>query len=129
MIGYKMRGKYFHNALADRAQKIFSNNGWQVHKEYGCRRNGITTYFDLYAVKENHVIACEIETTSRHIIDNVAKALSTGICLWVVVPTRAVLCQAKQKLSSSTIDTNQKTVRILLFSQLETEVKHFKKFY
>ena len=123
-----MRGKYFHNALADKAQKIFSNNGWQVHKEYGCRRNGVTTYFDLYAVKENHVIACEIETTVRHAVDNIAKALSTGICLWVIVPTRAVLCQAKQKLDDSKLNFNQNTVKILLLSQLEKEIKYFSNF-
>jgi hypothetical protein len=120
-----MRGKAFHNLIARQAQTIFNDNGWQVHTEYRCRRNGVTTYFDLFAVKKDRRVACEIETTSRHIIDNVAKALSTGVCVWVIVPTRAVLFQAKRKLLSSTLHTNQETVRILLFSQLETKVKHF----
>ena len=122
-----MRGKDFHNTLADRAKAIFISHNWQVYTEYRYRHNNITTYFDLYAVKENIAIACEIETTPRHVIDNVAKALSTGVCVWVIVPTRAVLCKAKQKLASSNINTSRKPIRILLFSQLEADVKYFKK--
>ena len=120
-----MRGKDFHNTIADRAKVIFTSFNWQVYTEYRYQKNNITTYFDLYAVKGNIVIACEIETTPRHVTDNVTKALSTGVCVWVIVPTRAVLTQAKQKLASSNVNTSHKSMRILLFSQLEADVKYF----
>lgn len=122
-----MRGKDFHNALVDRAKTIFTSFNWQVDTEHRYRHNNITTYFDLYAVKANLVIACEIETTPRHVIDNVVKALATGVCVWVVVPTRVLLCQAKQKLASLNISASPESVRILLFSQLEAELKFFQK--
>ena len=116
-----MRGKAFHNLMVKKTQTLFGYHGWQVYTEYRCRRNGITTYFDLFAVKENRKIACEIETTVRHAMDNIVKALAMDICLWVIVPTHSICRQVKQKLASSNLNTSHKTVRILLFSQLETE--------
>lgn len=116
-----MRGKVFHNLMAEKVQALFKDQGWQVYTEYRYRRNSITTYFDLFAVKENHKIACEIETTVRHAMDNITKALAMDICLLVIVPTHRICRQIKQRLVSYNLNTSHKTVRILLFSQLETK--------
>ncbi|MCK5000313.1 MAG: hypothetical protein KAS23_12290, partial [Anaerohalosphaera sp.] len=83
-----MRGKAFHNRIAMEAKTILNNHSWQVHTEHRCRKNGITTYLDLFAIKGNKAIACEVETTSRHAVDNARKAQAVGVVLWIIVPTR-----------------------------------------
>lgn len=122
-----MRGKAFHNRIAEEAKAIFSSHRWKVYTEHRYRKNGITTYLDLFAVKGDKSIACEIETTSRHAVDNAVKALSAGINLWVIVPSRTLRRQIEQKLISSGLDTGHKNVRILLFCQLEAELTFFQK--
>ena len=122
-----MRGGKFHNKIVGDAKSIFSNNGWQTYTEHRYRRNGITTYLDLLAVKEGHRIGCEVETTIRHAVDNTIKAQSAGIMLWIIVPSRKLYRQIKQKLSCSGTAINRNSVRILLLSQLESELKHFSK--
>ncbi len=120
-----MRGGAFHNKVVEEAKTVFSEHGWQVFTEHRYRKNGTTTYLDLLAVRGNKKIACEIETTSRHAVDNAVKALSAGIDLWVIVPSRRLRRQVKHKLISSGLDTGHKNVRILLFCQLEAELTFF----
>ena len=74
-----MRGKAFHNYMAMQTKAIFDAHGWQVNSEHRYRKNGMTTYFDLYVMKGNRSIACEIETTSRHAIDNARKAVEWSL--------------------------------------------------
>ena len=122
-----MRGGKFHNKIVEEAKTIFSNHDWQTYTEHRYHRNGITTYLDLLAIKEDHRIGCEVETTIRHVIDNTIKARSVGILLWIIVPSRKLYHQVKRKLSSLGIAINRNSVRILLLSQLESELKHFSK--
>jgi len=120
-----MRGAAFHNRIAEEAKMLFSNHGWQVHTEYRYRNNGIITYLDLLAIRGNHKIACEVETTPRHAIDNAIKALSAGISLWIIVPSRTLRRQIEQKLTSSTLATNRQSIRVFLLCQLEAELADF----
>ncbi len=120
-----MRGKTFHNRIAEEAKTIFSNHLWQVHTEYRYRKNGMTTYLDLFAVKGNQAIACEIETTIRHAVDNALKAQTAGLVLWIIVPTRTLRRQIECKLESSGVTENRQTIKTLLLSQLNTELNLF----
>ena len=87
----RMRGKAFHNYLVGLAANVFCRTGFEVHFEYGLKlSDGRADYVDLLARKEGLSIICEIETTSRHVLDNVAKAESLNMPLWVVVPNRKV---------------------------------------
>ncbi len=117
-----MRGKVFHNRIAEEAKAIFSNHSWQIYAEHRCRKNDITTYFDLFAVKGNQAIACEVETTSRHAVDNALKAQAVGVVLWIVVPTRTLRRQIERKLKSSGITENHQSIKAILLSQLNTEL-------
>lgn len=120
-----MRGKAFHNRIVEEAKMILSNHGWQVCTEHRCRKNGITTYLDLFAVKGNQAVACEIETTSRHAIDNALKAQIAGIVLWIIVPTRTLRRQIEHKLKSSSVIKNHQSIKTILLSQLNTELNSF----
>jgi len=120
-----MRGGAFHNKIVEEAKIIFNNHGWQAYTEYRYRYNGTTTYLDLLAVKGCKHIGCEIETTVRHVIDNTLKAQSAGIMLWIIVPSRKLYRQAKQKLSYPDIATNHQSVRIFLLGQLQSELECF----
>ena len=83
-----MRGALFHNSIVKQAKAIFIRHGWQIHTECRYRNNGTMTYLDLLAVRNDYEIACEVETTARHAVDNAAKALAAGVSFWVIVPSR-----------------------------------------
>ena len=122
-----MRGGAFHNKIVEEAKIIFNDHGWQAYTEYRYRCNSITTYLDLLAVRGNKKIACEVETPARHAVDNAAKALSAGVDLWIIVPSRTLRRQIEHKLVSSELNTKHKNIRILLFCQLEAELDNFQK--
>jgi hypothetical protein len=122
-----MRGKAFHNKIAKEAETIFNSHGWQVYTEHRYHKNGVTTYFDLFAIKGSHTIACEVETTVRHAIDNAFKAQTAGVALWVIVPTRSLRRQIERKLKSSAVIKNHKTIKTILLSQLNTELNLLRK--
>ena len=120
-----MRGKAFHNRIAEEAKTIFSNHHWQVYTEHRYRKNGITTYLDLFAVKGKQAIACEIETTIRHAIDNALKAQAVGLVLWIIVPTRTLRRQIERKLKSSGVTKKRQSIKTILLSQLNMELNLF----
>lgn len=122
-----MRGKAFHNQIAEEVKTVFNGHGWQVSTEHRYRKNGITTFFDLFAVKGNKRIACEVETTIRHAVDNALKAQATGVALWIIVPTRALRRQIEHKLGYLELNTGLKSIRIILFCHTEAELKSFNK--
>ena len=117
-----MRGNHFHNMLAQRAKTVFIRLNWCVYTEHGIRINNAKYYFDLFAVKDSHAVACEIETTCRHVIENAAKAQTGGIRLWFIVPTLKVKEQALIKLKRLKISPDSKFVRVLLLGLLEQEI-------
>ena len=120
-----MRGKAFHNRIAEEAKMILSSHGWQVYTEHRYRKNGITTYLDLFAVKGDKSIACEVETTIRHAVDNALKAQSAGVVLWIIVPTRTLRRQIERKLESPDVTENRQPIKTVLLSQLNTELNLF----
>ena len=120
-----MRGGAFHNKIVEEARTIFSNHGWRVFSEYRYSKNGVTTYLDILAVNGNKKIACEIETTTRHAVDNAVKAISAGLDLWIIIPSKTLRRQIEHKLTSSGLDTRYKNIRILLFCLLEAELTFF----
>ncbi len=120
-----MRGKPFHNKIAQDTKAILNKHGWHVIMEHCVKVDNITTYFDLYATKGNQTIACEVETTPRHAMDNAAKALITEIPLWIIVPSRALRRQIEQKLISANLISNDQTIRVLLLSQLEVDITNY----
>jgi hypothetical protein len=122
-----MRGKAFHNKIAEDAKTIFNSHGWRVFTEHRYRKNSMTTYFDLLAVKGSQAIACEVETTVRHAIDNAFKAQTTGVTLWVIVPTRKLHRQIERKLKSSAVIKKNKSIKTLLLSQLKIELNLLRK--
>ena len=122
-----MRGKAFHNRIAEEARAILSNHGWKVYTEHRYRKNGITTYLDLFAVKGDQTIACEIETTNRHAVDNALKAQVAGLVLWIIVPTRNLRRQIERKLKSSAVIKNHQSIKTILLSQINRELNLLRK--
>ena len=114
-----MRGASFHNSLAQRAQRLLERFGWQVWPEKRFRTEEITTYIDLYATKGADAIACEIETTDRHVLDNARKAAAIGLVLWVIVPTRTIKRRITCKLEAAGFASISPPVNVLLFGELE----------
>ena len=110
-----MRGKAFHNRIVEDACKVFESNGWQVFTEYRYQCGGVVTYFDLFAERDCCKIACEVETTIRHLEDNAIKARLAGIELWIVVPTRRLTREAKKRLGDAGL--------VILPDQLSSELQ------
>ena len=119
-----MRGSVFHNKIVEDARAVFCQQKWHVQTEYRYCSQDITTYLDLFAVKESNEIGCEVETTARHVIDNAQKANSIGIRLWIIVPSRKVYNQAKLKLALSSFAHND-AISLLLPDQLEAKLTAF----
>lgn len=117
-----MRGNPFHNKIAQEAQTIFICQNWQVFTEYGYKVDGSTTYFDLFATKGCHKLACQIETTSRHVIENALKAQVVSIPVWFIVPNRKVRKQIVNKLNRNRIRLNKERLNLLLLSNLGKEL-------
>ena len=86
--GLVVRGGAFHNKIVYDVVSVLQSHGWEVETEFRCQRNGVTTVFDVYAVKDGGVIAVEVETSVRHVVDNARKAQAVGVEVWVVVPSR-----------------------------------------
>ena len=120
-----MRGALFHNSMVEQAKAVFVRHGWQVRTECRYRNNGTTTYLDLLAIRDDYQIACEVETTTRHAVDNAAKALAAGISLWLIVASRSLRRRIERKLISIGISGRRKAIRVLALYQLEAEVIDF----
>ena len=114
-----MRGNPFHNKLVEDAEYIFSEFGWKTCTEQVFRIGSTTTYFDLFARDGPLKIACEIETTSRHAVDNLRKAQAIGMPLWIIVPTRGVRQQIQRSLRCKPVFSGGKPVVVILPDELE----------
>ena len=80
---------------------------------------GVTTYFDLFARKGPLIIACEIETTCRHALENLGKAQVIGIPLWIIVPTRRIRQQIQRMLGDKTVFSGGRPVEVILPDELK----------
>jgi len=120
-----MRGKVFHNHMVKGAEAVFTHFNWLMYLEHCVRRNGVTTYFDLLAVMPDRLLGCEIETSSRHIIENAQKANAVAIPVWFIVPTRKVRNLAAAKIKQLDITPGGEPIKLLLPSQLEQELMNY----
>ncbi len=119
--GLVVRGGAFHNKIVEDVRAVFLSYGWEVETEFCCQRNGITTFFDVYAVKGDVEIACEIETSVRHVVDNVLKARAVGIEVWVVVPSRR-LCRLVERKLDGVCGEDCGEVLVLLLGEVMEEL-------
>lgn len=120
-----MRGKPFHNKIVQEAGSILLSKNWQVFTEHGCKINGSTVYFDLFAIKGPHKLACQIETTSRNVIRNVLGAQAACIPVWFIAPNRKVRKQIITKLNKNHIGLTNKRINVLLLSDMEKELADY----
>ena len=122
-IAFFLRGGRLHNHLVCEAEKIFRDAGFDTHQEYPKKlASGELNFVDLLAEGDDFVICVEIETSSRHVLDNAAKARELDLPLMVIVPTRKVQKAVKSKLETAGIRPKKHRIYILLLSQLKQEV-------
>lgn len=114
-----MRGARFHNELARRAKELFELSGWHVQMEKRIQDNDVTTYIDLYATQAGRVLACEIETTDRHALDNAHKAIAVDLALCFVVPTLGLKRCIMRKLSKIGLTSRNQHINVFLLGELE----------
>lgn len=114
-----MRGKPFHNLLVREAQIALARFFPQVEPEYYIRRHGVVTFLDLFASDPLHTLAVEVETTSRHALDNARKAAAVEVPLWIVVPTRALRRRLLQQLDPWGLQPGGRPICVLLLGELE----------
>lgn len=93
--------------------------------EYRFQRNGVTTYFDVFAQRDSVTLAFEVETTSRHAIDNARKASLVGVPLWFVVLRRKLKLELTRKLNLLDLRPGGEPIKILLLAQLEQELTNY----
>ena len=122
-IAFFLRGGQLHNYLVCEAEKIFQGAGFDTHQE--CPKklaSGELNFVDLLAEGDDFVICVEIETSSRHVLDNAAKARELGLPLMVIVPSRKVQKAVKKKLEKAGINLQKHRICVLLLHQLKQEL-------
>lgn len=126
----RMRGKAFHRYLVDLSAKVFRRLGFEVAFEYPIKlSNGLIDYVDILAQQGDCKLICEVETTSRHVLDNLAKAGLLNIPLWIVVSSRGVRFEVINKLRSSGYKLRNASFRISMPDELQQRLtNHFPNF-
>jgi hypothetical protein len=120
-----MRGQFLHNYKAEWIRTKLIPTPVQVQMECRIRRNGITAYFDLLLQIQDVLLAIEIETSARHIHDTAMKAAIIDIPLWIVVPTRRIKEQARQKLAHLNVAPGGEPIKLSLLGQIENELMNY----
>ena len=120
-----MRGDPLHNTIGKEAGTTLEDYFTEVFPEYRCSKNGTVTFFDLFARQNRFVLACEIETTSRHGVDNAIKAAAVNIPLWIIVPTNKVKVNLLRKLKPLQLRPGGEPIKILLLGQLQGEIDDY----
>ena len=122
-LAFFLRGGWLHNHLVLETEKIFRDAGFDTHQEYPKKlADDRLDFVDLLAEGDGFVICVEIETSSRHVLDNASKARELGLPLMVIVPNRKVQKAVKSKLETAGIRPKKHRIYILLLSQLEQEI-------
>ena len=118
-----MRGKLLHNFIAAHVQMIAELVVGFAVLEYLFRKDGVTTFFDVFACRDSFVLAFEIETTSRHAIDNAMKATRVGVPMWIVVPTRRLRTKLTSQLDPLGLRPGGEPIKILTLGEIEQELR------
>jgi len=120
-----MRGKALHNLIAQRTGTAVSEFFEFVRLEYQYRKNGTTTFLDVFARQGSTEMAFEVETTSRHAVDNAIKAATIDIPLWIIVPTFRLKLELTRMLKDVALKPGNQPVNILLLGQLGKELMNY----
>ncbi len=120
-----MRGDPLHNMMAHGTGITLGYFFTEVSSEHKYGKNGVVTYLDLFARQNGFVLACEIETTARHAVDNAIKAAVVDIPLWIIVPTNNVKMKLLRKLKSLQLRPGGEPIKILLLGQLQGELEEY----
>jgi len=120
-----MRGKPFHNLIADQARTRLARFFEQVESEYPIRRCGVVTFLDVFASGPSCTLAVEVETTQRHALDNARKAAAVEVPLWIVVPTRALRGRLLQQLEPLGLRPGGQPICVLLLGELEQALTRY----
>jgi hypothetical protein len=120
-----MRGRPFHNLIAQESRAKLAGFFEHVESEYPIRRNGVVTFLDLFAYGKSGTLAIEVETTERHAIDNARKAAAVDIPLWIVVPTRALRNRLVRQLRELALAPGGQPICVSLLGELEQALTHY----
>jgi len=120
-----MRGCLLHNTMVKHVENTASKFFEFVWPEYRYIKNGVTMFVDVFAHRNSVTLAFEIETTSRHAIDNVKKAAAVGIPLWIIVPTRSLKFRLTGRLNDLELRPGGEPVKILLLGQLQQKLMNY----
>ena len=95
----KGRGKTLHQFLVAEVERILVCFGFRVAIEHKLPlKDGRVDYVDVLACRGKTVLACEVETTARHVVENACKADALGVAVWFVVPNEAVRSAVARRL-------------------------------
>ncbi len=115
----RMRGRIFHNFLVALTVATFRQMGFEVLIEYALYlADGRADYVDLLAWRENYTAICEIETTARHALENLAKAKLLNLPLWIIVPNRKVRLEVGNKLMRAGCNPEKDSFQISMPDEL-----------
>ena len=120
-----MRGKPFHNLIANRAKTILQGFFSCINMEYRLRKNGAVTDFDIFVKERSFALGIEVETTQRHGIDNARRAAAVDVPLWVIAPTKKVKNEITNKLKPLQLRPGGVPIKILLLGQLQSEIETY----
>lgn len=117
-----MRGGTLHNFVVQEAREVFVLFGFDTAIECPVDLvDGRRNFVDLLATRGRHTIACEVETTPRYVLTNVAKARALGLRLWILTPNRGVMDAVTGKLRRGG-GACLAGIRILMLGQLPQAV-------
>ena len=68
-------------------------------------------------------VACEIETTLRHVLINASRAKDLGLALWIITPDRGVADRVARKLRAAGFDLRREPICVLTLGQLSQEIR------
>jgi glutaredoxin-related protein len=124
-----MRGKVFHNYMVNRTSVLLKTLGWIAFLEYLLCRNGTTNFVDIMGMHSNFQMAFEIETTTRHILDNCRKAEAVGIPLCIIVPTPHIYRIACRQVNTLNGTPGGYSIKVFKVSQLEQGLREYLSFF
>ncbi len=120
MLPQTVRGGTLHNWLVDEVAAWFRRAGFTVVTEHPCRLpDGQLDFVDVYALGPAGALACEIETTPRHVRRNARKAAALGIPLLVVVPSRTVRTTVRRRLHEARCAPGGRPIQFPLVGELQ----------
>ncbi len=121
-----MRGQSLHDLSAQKTANFLESDGWKVRLEYPIHMaDGRKNYADIAAWKSGKMLLCEIETSTRHMLDNIFKAAALNLPLIVILPNSKTLNAAKRKYKRWKKPPRSPPVIFLLISQLSAQKTRF----